>query len=801
MQDFGRGLRLFTAQPAFAWASVVTLALAIGANTLIFTIANVLVVKPLPFHDADRLGWILATAPGSVPDRAGVSLPEYAVFKDEASALANLAAWRRQPATLRLGGQSERVLVQSVIGDVLGLWGIGVARGRGLTAADERSGAPRVLVLSHRFWSNRFGGADDVVGRDVVIDGQPHTVVGVLTPDIELGNLAEIDLWLPHTGTPQLAARGDRGWRPVGRLRADATLDQADAQVAAIASRMAREFPETNRDWSARVGGTRDAMGGANTWLVLSLLAVVVGLLLLLACANIMNLLIARLIGRRHELAIRTALGATRGRVVRQIVGECLLLGVVGGTLGLGVAWGGLQGIHAVAAEPFFQQLSVDVRVVLFAVALSFIAPLGFAIVPTLRVLREDVRSSLNEGSTRTVGGIAAARGRSALVVLQVSLAVTLLVVAALVVQSMRAITTADPGYDPSKLLAARVDVAQWHVSDDEAALRLRQRLVARVKGAPGAQGAALTSVLPALQFAPLVPFDIDGRTAQDLGDRPRAGVIVVSADFFTIFGLPLMAGRGFEASDASSTQAVAVVSAEAARRYWRRATEALGATIQIADPDRPPTMAIVVGVARDTANPDLDQMPTPMVYVLDEHRPARSMYVVVRSRSPEHLALALRAAVAEVDADLPTSEVRTVSAAFADENSSGRLLSGLFAAFALVAILLAMGGLYGVMSYAVSQRAPEIAVRMALGASGRAIAGQVVGQSVRLAVMGTTIGLVCAYALASAVGAILYGVTASDPATYAGVVSLTLMASLMAAWLPMRRAATIDPLDSLRRT
>jgi putative ABC transport system permease protein len=801
LRDFTRGFRLFAAQPAFAWAAVVTLALAIGANTLIFTIANVLVVKPLPIQGADRLGWILVSMPGTSVQRAGVSLPEYAEFRDRVPAFGTtLAAWRRQAVTMRVGNQSDRVLAQMVIGDVQGLWGLHTVRGRALTRADELPGAPKVVVVAHQAWQTRFGGAEDIVGRMLVVDGVPHSVVGVLSPEIELGNLAELDLWLPFTGNPALQPRATRNWRPVGRLQDGVPLADAASQVAAVAQEMARDHPEINRDWLVQVGTTRRAMTGANAWLVLSLLAVVVGLLLLLACANVMNLLIARLIGRRQELAVRTALGATRGQVVRQIVSESMLLGLAGGLLGLSFAAAGLRGIHAFATEPLFRQLTFDVRVLLFAIGLSFVAPLVFSIVPTLRVLRDDVRASLAEGGTRTIGGRRAARSRSGLVVLQLSLAVTLLIVSALVVQSMQAVVRANPGFDPSRLLSAQIDVAAWKEPDDLAALQLRHRILEHVAALPGVTSVALATELPALQFARQVPFDIDGR-ATDERDRPRAGLTVVSRTYFDVVGVPIEAGRGFAAADAASARAVAVVSAETARRFWRDAAAAPGSSIRIADTGGRPLEATVIGVSRNVANPDLDMGPGPMVFVLDEHLPSRTTNVLVRADAPAALAGELRAAIAAVDPDLPAFQLRTVSAAFADENSSNLLLSGMFAAFAAIAILLAMAGLYGVMSYAVSQRSPELAVRLALGAPARAIAGQVVGQSLRLTVIGTLIGTACAYALARSIASLLYGVTAADLATYAGAALLTLVASMVATWLPMRRAATIDPLDSLRRT
>jgi putative ABC transport system permease protein len=798
--DLSHGLRLFVTQPAYAWAAVVTLALAIGANTVIFSIANVLVIKPLPLDRPERLGWVLATGPTALQGRGGVSLPEYAAYRDEARAFGQLAAWRRTSATLRTDDASERVLSQEIVGGLQVVWGLSPAQGRLLTQSDETPGAAPVVTLSHRFWSTRFASSPAIVGREVLVNGEPHTVVGVVTADIELGNLAEIDLWVPLRRDPALASRAERAWRPVGRLADGATLDEASAQVVAIGQRLAAGYPDTNRDWTVRVGATREALAGANTWVVLALLFTVVGLLLILACANVMNLLIARLLGRRQELAVRTALGATRGRVVRQVVAESLLIGLTGGLVGLVIAGAGLRTVHAVATEPFFQQIGFDIRVVAFAFTLAVFAPLAFAVVPTLRVLRHDVRSSLTDATARSVGGAVAARGRSALVVLQVSLAVMLLVVAGLVVRSMNAVMRIDLGYDPAQLLTAEVEIPPWKEADDLAALRIRQQLLTRVRQIPGVDGAALVTEIPALRFPQNSPFDIAGRDSTSR-DRPAAGVVVTTTDYFPVVAVPLVAGRGFDPADAGSRRAVAVLSAEAARRYWGNAEHALGAVVRLPAGDGGAAIeATVIGVSRDTANPDVDQAPQPVVYLLDEHRPSRRMVVLLRAGAPAALAPALRAAIRDVDADLPLYQLRTAAAGFEDENSSNRLLVGMFAAFAIVAVLLATTGLYGVMSYAVSQRTPEIAVRMALGASVKAIAVAVVGRSLALAGLGAVLGLGGALALSQAMTAVLFGVTSTDPATYLGAATLAVVAALVAAWIPMRRAAGIDPIQSLRQ-
>lgn len=799
LADLAHGLRLFRAQPGFTGAAVVTLALAIGANSVIFSMANVLLLKPLPLRDPERLAFVLLNGPNAPVDRGTASLPEYAEYR-QAPAFATLSGWWRHTVTLRGDADAERVIAQHVVGDLQGLWGLRAVLGRTLSAADERPGAPPVTVLSHQAWVTRFARRPDVLGRDVLVDGHPHAIVGVLAPDIEIGNLAEIELWIAETTPPALGRWDERRWRLVGRLRDGAALADASAQAAAISARLAESQPGTNRGWTAHAVATRDALGGTNVWVVLGMLTTVVGLLLVLACANIMNLLIARLIARRQELAVRTALGATRLRIVRQIVSEGLVIGVAGGLAGLLLASIGLQGIHALSTEPFFKQIGIDWRVLSFAVVLAMAAPLLFSVVPTLRVLGADIRSSLNDGGVRSSGGERQARGRGALVTLQVALAVTLLVVAGLVAQSVRQIVIADVGYDPSVLLSTSLEIAPWSVPDDAAALRRREALIARAAVIGGAQGAATTTVLPALQFPDTWRFTIAGRPAATERDMLTTGGAIVSDRFFEVVGIPLVAGRAFTPADARpDAPAVAVVSRETARRYF--GGNAVGAIIDLPAQDGAPALAAtIVGVSRDTANPDLDRQPEPMLYLLDTHRPSRWTQLVVRSATPAALAAPLRAAIRAVDPDLATFQLRTVTAAFADETSSSVLLGALFAAFAGVAVLLAAAGLYGVMSYAVSQRTPEIAVRLALGASTGAVARDVVGRTVRLALAGSVFGLAGAYALARAMHSMLYGVTPSDPSAYAGAVVLATVSALVASWLPMRRAASVDPIQSLRR-
>lgn len=797
--DLRHGVRLFTTQPGYALAATLTLALAIGANTLIFTMANVLVLKPFPMAEPDRLAWIFGDGRGEPSWRGPLSLPEYAAFRDRATTIHGLAAWRRGTSTLSENGHAERIVTHVVAGDLHGLWRLAPAYGRTLSSDDEQPSAPAAVVLSHRFWQTRFGGRTDVLGQQVRLDGAFHTVVGVLSPAIELGNFAEIDAWLPYRANPSLASRTDRAWRAVGRLTDGTSPDAAHAQVAAIAQSLAREHPDTNEGRTARVGPTRDALGSPSIWVILGLLFTVVGLLLLLACANIMNLLIARLVARRPELAVRTALGATHGRIVRQIVAENLVLGVAGGVVGIALARAGLAAIHAVAYEPFFRQLAIDWYVLAFAAALSFVAPLIFSIGPAMRMLRDSAQAALSDANARSIGSRGTRRAQSALVVTQVAVGVTLLVVAGLVVQSMQAVSRVDVGYNTAGLISTHLEIPVWKVTNDAASDRLRNAFVQRAAAIPGVRSAAAVTGLPALHAPRAVTFRT--RTADTQTEQPVADLTVASAAIFDVLQLPIVAGRGFVESDAASPAPVAVVSEEMARRHFGGVQAAQGAHLSIDAADgESPLVATVVGVAADVHIPGLVGPARQQVYMLDAHVPTRSFYLVVRAERPESLAEALRTAIREVDPEIPAYQLRTVAEGFDDEFSSNQLLSGLFMAFAALAISLAAVGLYAVMSFAVNQRTREIALRVALGASARDVAANVASHSLTLAGLGVVLGLAGAFVLEQSARSVLFGVGPTDPATYLGAVAVTALAAVTASWMPIRRAMAVDPAQGLRQ-
>lgn len=798
MMDLRFVFRLLVKQPAYAAIVVLTLALAIGANTVIFSFVNVLAIRPLPIGEPETLGWIWALNPSSLTTRGQFSYADYVDLRNANRSFSLLAASFSDSVTLTGYGEPQRLFARRVSSNLFETWRIKTVAGRGLRPEEDVPGGPCALVLSHKLWQSHFQGDPAAVSQAVNIDGRVCTIVGVLDPSIEFGNLALTDVWMPIAADPAAGRRDDRRYSVVGRLKPGVTLEQADAEIRAIADRLAKEFSATNAGWTARVAPTKEAITGSDTWVILALLSLVVGFVLLIACANVTNLALARMSGRRRELAVRTALGASRWRTLRLLLVEGLVLGLAGGALGLVVGDVGLRLIRAAAYEPFFELIRVDRNVLLFTAGVSILCPMLFSLMPFLMTADSQVSEALKEGG-RTAGAVRARRSRHALVVAQVALAMTLLVVATLVVRSMTAINRIDLGFDPHPLLTAQIVTPEWKHRDDGATARLQNDLLARLRRLPGVQAAAATSNLPALSPGARFTFVVSSRPAVRDADRPWARRLVVSEDYFRAAGLPLLAGRAFTPGDRADTELVAMVNVQAAQKYFGSPASALDARISTDGPGEPAKWIRVVGVAGDTSNPDLASPPEPQVYVPLTQRPSRAMALLVRSPRPADLASAVRAAVHETDADLPIFQLRTFDEAIKDELSSSVILAWMFAAFALLALILASTGLYGVISYTVGQRTQEIGVRMALGAVPGDIRRLVATQGLRLLAVGAGIGLVGAFLVSQTMRSVLFGVTTSDPVTYAGVVAAVTVSAVLAMWLPMHRATRLDPVRSLR--
>jgi len=653
------------------------------------------------------------------------------------------------------------------------------------------------VMLSDGFWQRRFGADPGIVGDTLVLDATPHTVIGIVTPEMELGTMSLTDIWVPYVLDPQ-APRDARRLAVYGRLKPGVGIETATAEIATIAERQARDNPVTNTGWSAQVMPLLQAMTGSNTWLILSLLVLVVSFVLVIACANIANLRLARGVGRRKELAVRAAIGAGRFRLVRQLLAESLLFGMAGGLLGLVAAEGGLRAIKAVTYEPFFKQIEMDYRVLAFVALLSIVTPVLFAFLPALSAARMNLSEVIGEGEGRTSGGRRGRRSRNALVIAQLSLAATLLVLSTLIIQVAAAQSRLDVGFDPTNVLTLQIELDGPRYGDDEAVRQFGDAAIERLEGLPGVARVAITSTLPVFSRAPTVSFEIEGRPVPQRDDQPWALQSTVSPGYFSTFDIPLVRGRSFVEADGPDAPAVALVSAETARRYWPDG-DPVGRRVRMSGSE---DWIEIVGVVADVFNQrELVDSFNPAVYVPLAQHPRRAMAIAARTAvAPDTLIDAVRSRIRDLDPDQAVFDVKSMDQNFREALATDRMLQGMFSSFALLALVLATGGLYGLMSYSVAQRRREFGVRLALGASTGDVTRQVVGQGMRLAAVGLAVGLTGGLALAYATSSLLFGVEPTDPTTYATVAATLLGVTLVASYLPVRRALTRNPIDALRQ-
>jgi putative ABC transport system permease protein len=799
VRDLKYGWRMLRKRPAFTAMVVVTLALAIGANTLVFTFTNILLLRPLPVRDPATLGWVFGIDPQRSNDRARVSAPDYLDYRRSLRSFSALAA--RTEATLTMSGRGEAVRLagNAVTANLFDVWGLQPRLGRLFRSGDDAPGAEPVVVLSHQFWQRQFAGNPSIVGSALTLDGKPVTVIGVLERAIEIGNLSEIDVWVPLVPDPADQARDRRAIQMIGRLAPGVTPAQADAEAHAVAAAIERDHLATNRGWGARVATTREAMTGRNTWQVLALLSVAVGLLLLIACANLANAMLARAMDRNREIALRIALGARRRILVRQLLAEYVVLAAVGGALGLGIAYGGVRAIQAVVYEPFFALLTIDGRVILYAIGVTLVTCLLFGLAPALRAARADPIGALAQGSARMIGGVGVRRSRASLVIAQVTLAVALTVLGSLITRSMIATSRIDLGFRTADLWTFRVDLPQSDYADAERLRQLYDRATERLGSLPRVRSVAAVDRLPVLGGVGVTSVTIEGRAVARNADQPWAARTVASARYFETAEIPLIIGRALAPTDRSQSLAVVVVNRELARRYFGSVDHALGRRVSLGRSDEPPAWRTIVGVVGDTRSPDVTAPPNPELYVPLGQETARSVSFMMRAPGGSGLAPSIRSAMREVDPALAVYELRTMDEALSIEMSSDVMLTGLFVSFAIIALILAATGLYGVIAYLVSQRTREIGIRIALGAVPGVVGRMVLREAVVLFGLGMVLGLGAAVLLSRGIRPLLYGIGPLDAPTYAGATALLAVVMLVAAYVPARRAMRVDPLSALR--
>lgn len=788
-----RGLRR---QPTFLVVALLTLSLGIGATTAIFSVIKAVVLNPLPYDDPERIVVLWEVNPEGNLDR--VSVPTFDAWRREARTLSSIAAYRQVDFSFAGSGDPMNVRGVRATPDFFTVLRARAALGRTFTPDEAVVGADRVAVVSHGFWTRLLGANPGVIGTTIQLDAVPFTVAGVMPAGFEFPTASGVDVWTPLAFDPKDihgASRRARSLTVVARLADGASAATANEELTVLADRIAAAYPESNAKWSARVVAAHEQLVAASRPALFVLMGAV-GFLLLIVCANMANLLLARLSTRRREIAVRGALGAGRWEVARPILAEAILLAAAGGALGLLVAVGGLRLLRTLPESqlPRLDQLTLDGGVLAFTTLISIAVALLFGILPALRAAR-DLRSQMHESSGST-GSPFAGRVLSTLVVAEVALALVLLVGAGLMTRSFQRLLQVSPGFDGTNVLAARVLLPTTKYQRPTLA-RFYDDVLERLRRAPGIRSASAVSAMPLQNVgaASSLPFTVEGQQPPPAED-PMAEVRIVAPDYFETLRIPLVEGRYLDERDAETGPRVSLINQTMARRYFPGVSP-LGRTIQ-----NPHGKSEVVGVVGDVRNEGLESEPKKQVYLPMRQSPSAGMALVARTDGdPAALAMTLQRAIWDVDPRQPIYELSTANQLVARAVFLPRLSTTLLALFALAALLLAVLGIYGVLSYSVNERTKEIGLRLALGANPSDTVRLVLRRSVTLVAAGGAAGLVASLLLTRSLSGILYGVGPFDLPSFAAAVTALLVAGVLASALPAWRTTRVDPLVTLRES
>jgi putative ABC transport system permease protein len=808
MQDIRLALRNLRTRPAFSVIAILTLTLGIGANTAVFTVLNAVVLAPLPYDHPENV----VILNEQTPQLQGLSVTRqnYEAWRDRAQSFSAMAAFRPTNMTLIGAGEPERLPVKMISAKLLPLLGVPIEEGRGFTESDDRPGAEGVALLSAPFAARSFPG-ERPLGRTMQLDERIYTVVGVLPDGFELFQPAEI--YLPF-GPWAAMLPDDYGWHPgifpMARLKDGVSIDQARVEMEAVARQLEVERPDSNTGVRVLVNRAQDQLV-QNVRPALLMLSAAVVLVLLIACANVANLLLARAVGRQKEIAIRIALGASRGRIARQLLVESTVLACVGGAAGLLLAWWGvtflaLTGASA-AALPRASRIGVAWPVAFFAMGLSMITGIGFGLIPALRGTRFDIRASLNEEGRGVSASSRHRRVRSALVVAEMALALVLLVGAGLLLRSFFALTSVSPGFDPANLLVVNLPLSPLAYEDHVVRTSTVERLVDRVLVAPGVHAAAITTMVPMTGGGSTIHFNRTAHPPARPEDYIMAGYRAVTPEYLSTLSVPLRRGRLLDRRDDERSPRVVVINESMVRQFFSDA-DPLGQFIQLGtDPSDELAKMEIVGVVGDMKQSFEAASEAEMFVPYGQYPDSMltglylNIALIVRtSGDPAAAAAAVRAAVREFDQRQPLVNMRTMETAVAGTVAQPRLQMILLVVFAIVAVALAVVGVYGMMAYNVSQRIPEIGVRMAVGATPARVVWMVVWQGARLAMIGIGLGLVASAFAALAVQHLLFQVRGLDPMTFIIAPGVLGAAALLASYIPALRAARVSPLSALNR-
>jgi putative ABC transport system permease protein len=824
MQDLRHGFRMLIKNPGFTLAAVMALALGIGANTAIFSVINVTLLSPLPFANPDQLVAAWTTNAARNSSRGLTAPPDFRAWKEQGQSFEQMGACYFRDFNVSTRDEPERVRGAVVTGNLFQLLGVKPALGRFFTAEDEEFGRHQVVLLSHGLWQRRFGADPGLIGQQVRLNAESYTVVGVMPPDSWLRQpKRKADLWVPMSFEPgsNQNTRNNYFLTVVGRLKPGVGMAKAQAEMDLVAGQLEREHKE-NKGLGVRLVSLAEDVVGDNRPTLLVLMGAV-GFVLLIACANVANLLLARAAAREKETALRLALGATRGRLVRQWLTENMMISLTGGALGLALSYWGLHLIAALAPENLSRDalltrgmsLDMDYRVLIFTMLLSVLTGVVFGLLPAVQASRPDVGKTLKDSARSTTGGPRSRRVRAALVVSEIALAFILLVGAGLMLRSFMHLQGINPGFQPENLLTMQVALPDEKYKTDVQRTAFFQQAVERIKSLPGVQSVGATTSLPLTNESWGKQFSIEGRTPPATLDQVEAVEFrQITPDYFRAVGMTLVKGRAFNEHDTKDAPGVVIINEALARNFFP-GEDPVGKRVWMGPPESmlspqllPPggrfPRATVVGVVNDVMSYGVNRPIEWEVFVPyaqgGGNIPLTKLYVAVRTSSnPETLAAAVRNQVRAVDPDQPVADMRTMEQRLSDSLWQPRLNMMLLGVFAAVAVLLAAIGIYGVVAYSVTQRTPEIGIRIALGARPADVLRLVLVQGALLALVGLGIGLAGAFALSRIMSNLIFGVSSTDPYVFGAVTLLLLLISLLGSFIPARRATRVDPMIALR--
>ena len=814
LRDARHSIRMFRQSPGFTLTAVAALALGIGATTAIFSIVNAVLLRPVPYPDPDRLVVFQTTGPDGAFS-AG-SPAKLAHWRQQSDVVRDVAAYRSNIVNYTGEGLPEQLRAEEVSANYFRLFGARVYRGRVFTEEEDRPGGNRVTVLSHALWTRRFGADPGVIGRTISLSGDPYVVVGIIDPAFDVAEFGPApELWIPFQLDPHSADQGHY-FSVTGRLNPGITLEQAKARLELSTAEYERKHPDAlQRGTGFSVELLRESIVGEvkpTLWMLLGAVTFV----LLIACANVASLLLVRATSRRREIAIRAALGAGRGRIIRQLLTESVLLSGAGGALGVVLGVVGMRALLAIntAGLPRVGEngsvVGVDWRVLAFALIVSLGTGLLFGLIPALHASRADLSATLKESGGRSGTGFRQNKTRSILVVAEVALALILLVGSMLLVRTAVALRTVDPGFDADHVLTMRMSLSGPRFLKSEGVEQAVRDGAERIRALPGVVAASATCCVP-LEGGYGLPFVIAGRPLQDGPFHGGGGWLTVSAGYFEVFGIPVKRGRAFNAHDTGQSPPVVVINEAMAKQYWPKGDPlrdrlVIGRGIMREFADEPERQ--IIGVVANVRDGGLNNEPGPTMYIPQPQVPdaANALNVrltpmawVVRTEgNPYSVNAPVQEALRQATG-LPVSEVRTMDEVISRSTSRQRFNMWLMSAFGVSALLLAAIGIYGLMAYSVAQRTQEIGIRLAMGATARQVKNMVVFQGMRLAIAGVVVGIGAAFGLARLISSLLYGVHAGDPGAFLTAPFVLTIVALLAAWVPARRASRVDPVDALR--